>query len=120
MLPQHWGEFVIMVGASAAVSGAMAAAMPVMYAPGFDRRLSDLSGIATVPPLALARNRNALFFTAVFFALQLLTGAGQATTGTAFLNEAVIAWEAHLGGFVTGLIAFYLLDRRSASQALQV
>lgn len=118
MLPLHWGEFMIMVGASASVSGVMAAAMPVMYAPGFRRGAT--AGSDAVPALRfgeLLRSRNALTFTAMFFVLQLLTGAGQATTGTALLNEGVIAWEAHLGGFVAGLALFYLLVRKPASQA---
>lgn len=117
MLPQHWGQFLIVVGASAAVSGAMAAAMPIMYAPGFRRQLNDLSEIQALSPAALLRNGNAIAFTLVFFALQLFTGFGQATTGAAFLNEAVIAWEAHIGGFVAGLLAFYLLDRKPVSNA---
>lgn len=115
MLPLHWGQFLIVVGASAAVSGAMAAAMPIMYAPGFGRQMNDLSGIETLRLAALLQNRNAIMFTLVFFALQIFTGVGQATTGTAFLAESVIAWEAHLGGFVAGLLAFYLLDRKPVS-----
>ena len=57
-----------------------------------------------------------VIFTALFFALQLLTGASEATTGTAFLAEGVVAWEAHLGGFLAGLAMFYLLSRGKASQ----
>jgi membrane associated rhomboid family serine protease len=118
MLPLHWGQFLIVIGASASVSGAMAAAMPVMYAPGFRRTMAEDDGtLRALRPGELLRNRNALVFTAVFFMLQLLTGTSQATTGTAFLNEGLIAWEAHLGGFVAGLLGFYLLVRKSASQA---
>lgn len=118
MLPFHWGEFLILVGASAAVSGAMAAAMPVMYAPGFRRGAA--AGSDAVPALGFAEllhNRTALIFTALFFVMQLLTGAGQATSGTALLNEGIVAWQAHLGGFLAGLALFYLLVRKPASQA---
>ena len=115
MLPLHWGQFLIVVGASAAVSGAMAGAMPIIYASGFRRQMNDLSGIEILGLAALLRNRNAIAFTLVFFALQIFTGVGQATTGTAFLVESVIAWEAHLGGFIAGLLAFYLLDRKPVS-----
>ncbi len=124
MLPFHWGQFLILVGASAAVSGAMAAAMPIMYAPGFRRQAAaGEAGTDAVPALRLREllaNRNALTFTAMFFGLQVLTGAGQATTGAALINEGVIAWEAHVGGFLAGLVFFYLLVRKSASQVPQM
>jgi membrane associated rhomboid family serine protease len=111
----YWGQFIILVGASAAVSGAMGAAMPIMYAPGF-RVLALGVPIQALSFGELLRNRNALIFTALFFALQLLTGASEATTGTAFLAEGVVAWEAHLGGFLAGLAMFYLMARGKASQ----
>ena len=60
------------------------------------------------------RNRNALAFAAVFLVITLLTGASMAMTGTAFLEERNIAWEAHLGGFIAGIVLFYLLDKRTA------
>jgi membrane associated rhomboid family serine protease len=96
------------------VSGAMAAAIPIMYAPNFSRGLTDLAEVEVLSPAALMSNGSALSFSAVFFVLQIFTGATQAALGTAYLNESVVAWEAHLGGFVAGLIAFYLLDRKSA------
>ncbi len=115
MLVLYWGQFIILVGASAAVSGAMAAAMPIMYAPGF-RTLALGVPIQALSFGELLSNRNAVIFTALFFALQLLTGASEATTGTAFLAEGVVAWEAHLGGFLAGLAMFYLMARGKASQ----
>jgi membrane associated rhomboid family serine protease len=35
------------------------------------------------------------------------------TASTGVLTEGRIAWEAHLGGFLTGLLAFPLFDRWS-------
>ncbi len=112
MLPMNWGQFLFVVGASASVSGAMAAAMPIMYAPGFHRQ-ADVAHIIVQSPSELLRNRNALIFTAVFIALQLFTGSAQSLSATAFLDERNIAWEAHIGGFLAGLICFYRLDRIS-------
>lgn len=117
MLIPYWGDFIILVGASAAVSGAMAAAMPIMYAPGFSRVASGGAMPRALSFGELLRNRNALIFAAVFFALQLLTGASEATMGTALISEGVVAWEAHLGGFFAGLVMFYVLTARKASQA---
>jgi membrane associated rhomboid family serine protease len=120
MLPLHWGAMLIVVGASGAVCGAMAAAMPLMYAEGFSRGANSLAAIQPLSPGALLQNRQALAFTALFLGLTFLTGASQATTGTAFLEEQVIAWEAHLGGFVTGLVAFYILDRGISQNQMNV
>ena len=115
MLPLHWGEFLIIVGASGAVSGAMAAAMPIMYSARFDRSLTNLNHLRVVPFGELIKDTRALGFTALFFGMQLITGAVQASSTTAFLNERSIAWEAHVGGFIAGLIAFYILDRYRTS-----
>jgi membrane associated rhomboid family serine protease len=117
MLIPYWGDFIILVGASAAVSGAMAAAMPIMYAPGFSRVSQGGDMPRSLSFRELLRSRNAVIFALVFFVLQLLTGASEATTGTALISEGVVAWEAHLGGFVAGLLMFYVLAARKASQA---
>jgi membrane associated rhomboid family serine protease len=113
----HYGEFLLVVGASAAVSAALAAAIPVMFAPGFHMGQShrvDYQRLAVLQPAQLLRNRNALAFAALFLGITLITGASMAMTGTAFLEERNIAWEAHLGGFVAGIVLFYLLDKRAA------
>lgn len=107
----HWGETVFVVGASGAVSGQLAAAIPVIYGnglrPGVAMR-SDLSKITPLSPFQLVTNRRALLFIAVWFAITLYTGVtGMATPGEA----QAIAWEAHVGGFIGGLIGFYLLER---------
>lgn len=112
MLPMHWGQFLIVVGASAMVSGCMAAAIPIMYAPGF-RRGGDVRSLTPLRPGELLVNRSAVMFTSVFVVLQLVTGSSQALGSTAFLEERIIAWEAHLGGFVAGLLCFYLFDRNA-------
>ena len=114
----HWGQFVIMVGASAGVSGVLGAAIPIMYGGDFTRPnepLGILSRFRPLTPLQLLTNRRALTFTAIWLGLTMITATSQYLTGTAFLEERVIAWEAHLGGFVAGLICFYLLDRKRIS-----
>ena len=115
MLLTHWGQFLVIVGASASVSAALAAAIPVMFAPGFRMgasHLVDYEHLRVPSPMQLLRNGKALVFAALFLAMTLFTGAAMALTGTAFLEERNIAWEAHLGGFIAGLILFYLLDKK--------
>jgi membrane associated rhomboid family serine protease len=119
-LALHWGEFVITVGASASVSGVLAAAIPIMFARGFGPQLKTKEAYAALPVLTmreLVTNPRAIVFTFVFMGLTLFSGAAQMLTGTAFLEERPIAWEAHLGGFVAGLLVFYLLDRQSVSKS---
>lgn len=104
-LALHWGETVILVGASGVVSGLLGAAIPIMYGvrvPGGRRPLS---------PLELLFNGRALGFMLVFLVITILSGAS-GWTGQSFLEQASIAWEAHLGGFAAGLVGFYLLAPR--------
>ena len=106
----HWQQFVIMVGASGAVSGLLAAAIPIMYGwrvPGGVRPLS-LS--------ELIRNSRALSFMAIWLAITLFSGAW-GWTGTGFMDQGSIAWEAHIGGFLGGLAGFYLLAQRQVQSA---
>jgi membrane associated rhomboid family serine protease len=114
----HWGQFVIMVGASAGVSGVLAAAIPIMYG-GDDVRPNEPAGVLShfkpLSPLQFINNKRALIFTFIWLGATMITATSQYMTGTAFLDERVIAWEAHLGGFIAGLISFYLLDRKRTS-----
>jgi membrane associated rhomboid family serine protease len=116
----HWGQFQIVVGASAAVSAVLAAATPIMFSPQYRFRGThrlDHSRLDVLSFGQLLSNRGALAFAAVFLAMTLFSGATQIATGTAFLEERSIAWEAHLGGFIVGLMLFYLLDKPKVSRA---
>jgi membrane associated rhomboid family serine protease len=115
MLPLHWGTVIFVVGASACVSATLAAVIPIMFAPGFrmaSGHTIDHQKLRVLRPRELLQNSGALAFAAVFLVMTLFTGATMAIAGTAFLEERSIAWEAHLGGFIAGLILFYLLDRK--------
>jgi membrane associated rhomboid family serine protease len=101
-----------MVGASAAVSGWMAAAARFVFAPQRHRDSSrgmppDLHELQELRQLV--RNRGAAAFLAIWFATNLLFGLGAAPLG---VTESSIAWEAHVGGFAVGLFLFPWLDRR--------
>ncbi|MDP1699680.1 MAG: rhomboid family intramembrane serine protease [Aestuariivirga sp.] len=111
----HWGEMAIVIGASGAVSGLMAAAIPLMYGVGLrlgDTYRMDIATVRPLRPLEILTNRRAFIFTLIWIAVTLFSGAS-GWTGASFMEEGRIAWEAHLGGFVAGLFAFYWLDRRN-------
>jgi membrane associated rhomboid family serine protease len=114
----HWGQFVIMVGASAGVSGILAAAIPIMYGNGTappNQPMGLMSHFRPLSPMQFLRNKRALIFTFIWLVATMITATSQYMTGTAFLEERVVAWEAHLGGFFAGLVSFYLLDRKRTS-----
>jgi membrane associated rhomboid family serine protease len=103
-------EVLPVIGASGGVSALTAAAMRFVLAG--DGPL-DLSGAhdRPAPPLAQAlREPRVLVFLGVWFGINLLGGLGlplAADTGQ------TIAWEAHVGGFLAGLLLFPLFDRHS-------
>lgn len=99
-----------MIGASAAVSGMMAAAAWFMFAP----RTWLLEGRPAEPHerprehLAdLVRNRRVVTFLVVWLATNWLSAILAQPLG---VTNASIAWEAHVGGFLVGLLLFPLLD----------
>ena len=111
----HWGEVAIVIGASGAVSGVMAAAIPLMYGGGLrlgDTYRMDIATVTPLRPLEILTNRRAFIFTLVWIAVTLFSGAS-GWTGASFVEEGRIAWEAHLGGFIAGLFTFYWLDPRN-------
>lgn len=100
------------VGASAAISGTMAAIVRFAFTPGV--RLGDSGAIdgreaRTAPLSRLSENRQAMFFLVVWFAVNFLLGAFPQAAGA---SEAV-AWEAHIGGFLFGLLSFGAFDHGS-------
>jgi membrane associated rhomboid family serine protease len=106
----HFGEPVPMIGASAAISGLTAAAIRFVFEAGgplgaFRRRGRAAFAIPAVPLGDLLRSPQILAFLGVWFAINLVYAIGGAAGGVA-----TIAWEAHVGGFVAGLLLFPLFD----------
>lgn len=113
-----WGEMVPVVGASAAISGHMAAIARFGFSPGGPMtrsiRISGQDGWK-VPALSIVGtllNRRALLFLGVWFAVNFLFGIA----GGSLLGDGTqIAWQAHVGGFVAGLLLFELFDPVSST-----
>ena len=99
----HWGDVVPMIGASGVVSALTGAAARFAFAPGARRdprraRRQALSQTFT--------NTTTLSFVAVWLVANVLFGAGMLDP-----NGPSIAWEAHIGGFLVGLLGFALFDQ---------
>ncbi|QFR32565.1 rhomboid family intramembrane serine protease [Ancylobacter sp. TS-1] len=107
----HEGELVPMIGASAAVSGCMAAALRFMFAhEGYGVWRPDMAEQAAhfpAPPLfQVLRDRRVIGFVAVWFIINIAFGIG----APAGIVDGSVAWQAHIGGFVFGLLLFPLFD----------
>ena len=115
----HWGlhrfDFSPVVGASAAVSGAMAAACRFIFQPGaplgegFNFGTGDGSAYRQ-PAVRIGRvltDRRAMPFIALWFGVNFLFGVGAQPLG---LSDNPVAWEAHIGGFLAGLLLFAAFD----------
>jgi membrane associated rhomboid family serine protease len=108
-LALHFGEMAPVVGASAAISGQMAAALRFV----FDVRPQRGGGapdFARAPLESLAQtltDRRILMVLAFWVVLNVIFGLGVVSiAGT----EGEIAWEAHIGGFLFGLLCFGFFD----------
>lgn len=111
-LAAHAGMPVPMIGASAAISGFMAAAMRFVFQRGGPLRLigsdqNDAYRVPALPLTAVLRNSRVLMFLGVWFGLNLLFGLTSFGVGG---TDQAIAWQAHIGGFVAGLFGFALFD----------
>lgn len=112
-LMAYWGNFSILVGASGAISGQMAGAVRLMFSGR--GRWSDLNNrdVLDVPVMSLwetLTKRRPLTFILVWMAVNLVFGLiGMGVSG----SMARIAWEAHVGGFVGGLLLFGWISRGS-------
>ncbi len=93
-----WGRPGVIIGASGAVSGLMAAGIRMIRAP------PAAPGAALAPILSA----QVLMFTALWVGVNLVAGlAGLEIMG----NVHPIAWQAHLGGYFAGLILAGPFDR---------
>ena len=107
----NWGSNVPVIGASGVVSACMGAAVRFGFAPNDAGRSFHGPALTLVQSL---NNRTAMTFIIVWFALNWLFGSGVVPLAGA----TDIAWEAHMGGFLFGLLAFWLFEPRRNSANL--
>ena len=116
----HMADLQPVVGASASVSGVMAAAVRFVFQPGApldkslgfgDRANEDHAYRQPALPLRdILSNRSAISFLGFWFLANFLFGTIPMPLGTG----ATVAWEAHIGGFLVGLLAFRWFDPPAA------
>jgi membrane associated rhomboid family serine protease len=111
-LATHAGEQYPMIGASAAISGTMAAAMRFAFQHGGP--LGMLRGeddeayrVPALPLTGVLRDSRVLLFLIVWFGMNIVFGLISLPIGG---NDQPVAWQAHIGGFLAGLLLFSWFD----------
>jgi membrane associated rhomboid family serine protease len=113
----HMTDLQPVVGASAVVSAMMAGVVRFAFQPGAPLGVAlgfaDQSGADNVyrqPAMPLREiffNRTAMSFLVFWFLANFLFGVFPSVGG---MGDAAIAWEAHIGGFLVGFLAFKWFD----------
>lgn len=111
-LATNLGSAQPVVGASAAISGFMAASVRFAFQRGGPLDLfrggdEEAYRVPAVSLVAALRDMRIVAFLGAWFGLNLLFGLG--TLAMPGMDQA-IAWQAHIGGFLAGLILFALFD----------
>lgn len=97
-LALNWGDPQPLIGASAAISGLMAAAFRI----AFVGPTGQISG-----PLAPIVSSRIILWTAIWIAVNIIVGKLGIGTGG---GGELVAWQAHIGGYIAGLLLVGLFD----------
>jgi membrane associated rhomboid family serine protease len=111
-LATHAGEQFPVIGASAAISGTMAAAMRFAFQRGgplnFWRDGDSVAyRVPAIPLSGVLRDPRVLAFLAVWFGINIVFGLSPLPIVG---GNQVVAWQAHIGGFLAGLLLFSWFD----------
>jgi membrane associated rhomboid family serine protease len=112
-LATHAGDRALMIGASAAISGFMAAAIRFAFQRGGPLGLlggsrdEQVYRVRAAPLMVALRDSRILMFLAAWFGINVLFGVGLVSVAG---GEQSIAWQAHIGGFLAGLLGFAVFD----------
>lgn len=102
-----------LIGASGAISGFMGAASRFAFQPnigedGIIKRGLNVKGRSLTLAQCL-KDRKFINFFAIWMVINLVFGT---VLSSVLSDSGNIAWEAHIGGFLTGIFTFSFLDRR--------
>ncbi|HWG06349.1 MAG TPA: rhomboid family intramembrane serine protease [Beijerinckiaceae bacterium] len=112
----HRNDLEPVIGASAAISGTMAAAIRFVFVPGapldatlgFGARADDRAyQQRALPLLRVLTDRRAMAFFIIWFVVNFIFGAASVPLG---ITQWAVAWQAHVGGFLAGLLLFPFFD----------
>ncbi len=111
-LATHAGEQFPVIGASAAISGTMAAAMRFAFQRGGPLNFwrdgdSAAYRVPAIPLSGVLRDPRVLAFLAVWFGINIVFGLSPLPIVG---GNQVVAWQAHIGGFLAGLLLFSWFD----------
>jgi membrane associated rhomboid family serine protease len=111
-LATHSGEQYPMIGASAAISGTMAAAIRFAFQRGgpltvFRDADDEAFRVPALPLRGILQDGRVLLFLLVWFGVNFIFGVGSFSTLT---GGETVAWQAHVGGFLAGLLLFSWFD----------
>src|SRR5947209_4120940 len=117
-LATYTNAYIPVIGASASISGFMAAAIRFVFQRSgplgsIGRNDPQAYRVPALPLTAVLRDPRVLAFLAVWFGLNILFGVGSLSLDG---GEEQIAWQAHIGGFLAGLLAFPLFDPVKAAR----
>ncbi len=114
----HFGQMAPVVGASAAISGQMAGALRFIFnarpLPG--ERNPDFLSAPLMSLGKTVRDPRILFFLALWVAINAYFGLSAVRLAG---QEGGIAWEAHIGGFLCGLLTFGFFDQGRTPRSLR-
>ena len=110
----HGADNSVVVGASAAISGTMAGAMRFAFQRGgplspWRDYGADPYHVPAIPLVYVFSDPRVLIFIVVWFGINFLFGLGSLPISGIGPGETV-AWQAHIGGFLAGLLLFSWFD----------
>ncbi len=118
----HFGSQAPVIGASAAISGQMAGAIRFVFQIGPERYTPDGRIDLASAPLASLRETltdpRILLFLVIWVVLNVAFGLS-ALPISGVSPGASVAWEAHIGGFLFGLLFFGYFDRPEPAESAE-